>query len=50
MNKRLLLVFFVSKRKLVIDYENKKKNLLKRGQTLNPAWLVVAVDGKEDKL
>lgn len=50
MKNRVLLVFFVSKRQLVKIIKKKFKKSLKRGQTLNPAWLVVDVDGKEDNL
>lgn len=48
MNNRLLLVFFL-KTAVSKDYQKKFKKSSKRGQTHKSTWLVVAVDGKEDK-
>lgn len=54
MNNRLLLVFFVSKRRLVQTHRKNEKSLkkvLKRGQVPNTARLVVLVDkrGQENE-
>lgn len=50
MKNRLLLVFFVSKRQLVKIIKKKFKKSSKRGQIAESRWLVVCVDGKEDKI
>lgn len=47
--KSVVTGFFVSKRQLVKTTRNMKK-FSKRGQTHKSTWLVVAVDGKEDKI
>lgn len=54
--QRVLLVvagFFCVKTAVNPSLQKEEKSLKKvpkRGQTLNPAWLVVDVDGKEDNL